>query len=121
MTMETPDGQVITHPTLAPAGIWTHIAMSIRHNPETRLIRLSLNGVNAVEEDRIFGKMTGMLPKLYFGANLNLANGLKGTLDKIRVSSINPFRTTAGFQVIDEFITLNYYWLLTSIGVCTHE
>ena len=88
ITLGAPNGPLLKHSVLSPAGVWTHIAMSICIDPERRLIRLSVNGVAIPGEDQLIGNMKGMLPKLSFGANLKMSDGFKGTVDEIRISSI---------------------------------
>ena len=69
ITLGATDGPFLKHSVLAPAGVWTHVAMSICIDPERRQIRLSVNGVAIPGEDQLIGNMKGMLPKLSFGAN----------------------------------------------------
>ena len=102
VTMGPPDGPVVTNSIRAVAGTWTHVAMSLCLDPERRLIRLSVNGVNTPGDDRMLGKITGMLPRLVFGAKMGLSYGFKGLLDEIRVSSIvREFYTLADATFCD--------------------
>jgi hypothetical protein len=82
----TPDGTTITNSMQAPAGTWTHIAIAFCSYPERTLGRFMVNGVKA-DIWRLWPKVSGMMPKIIFGANLDLSEGFKGVIDEIRISS----------------------------------